>query len=53
MLFRSLTLTTCDPKFSAEHRMIVHALLDPTLTSPRTSDTLPPAIAALYGQEGD
>ena len=33
--------------------MVVHALLDPSLTAPRTSDTLPPAIAALYGEEGN
>jgi sortase A len=47
-----LTLTTCDPKFSATHRLVVHALLDPSLTAPRTSDALPPDIAALYAQEG-
>jgi sortase A len=47
-----MTMTTCDPKFTAENRMIVYAALDPALTLPRTSDTKPPAIAALYQQAG-
>jgi sortase A len=47
-----MTMTTCDPKFTAEHRMIVYAALDPTLTLPRTADTKPAAITALYDQAG-
>jgi sortase A len=45
---RLLTLTTCHPKFTATHRMVVHAVLDPSLTVARTSDTKPAAIEALY-----
>lgn len=43
-----MTMTTCNPKFSASQRLVVHALLDPSLTIPRTSDTQPAAITALY-----
>jgi sortase A len=45
-----MTMTTCTPKFSASQRLVVHARLDPSLTIPRTSDTQPAAIAALYEQ---
>ncbi len=48
-----MTMTTCNPKFSASQRLIVHARLDPSLTIPRTSDTQPAAIAALYEQVGN
>jgi sortase A len=47
-----MTMTTCNPKFSAAQRLVVHALLDPSRTIPRTSDTQPAAIAALYEQVG-
>jgi sortase A len=48
-----MTMTTCHPKFSASQRLVVHARLDPSLTIPRTSDTQPAAIAALYEQVGN
>lgn len=47
-----LTMTTCTPKFSASHRLAVFAVLDPTLTAPRTGETMPASIAALYGLAG-
>jgi sortase A len=47
-----VTMTTCNPKFSASQRLVVHALLDPRLTTPRTGDTQPAVIAALYEQIG-
>ena len=48
---RLLTLTTCHPKFSATHRMIVYGSLISADTVPRTDKTdlsMPAAIAALY-----
>jgi sortase A len=45
-----ITLTTCTPKFSASQRLILHGTLDPSLTVPRTSDTKPASIEALYSQ---
>jgi sortase A len=47
-----LTMTTCHPKFTATQRMVVHAVLDASLTAKRTGDTKPPAIEALYGKVG-
>jgi len=45
-----MTMTTCHPKFTAEQRMVVHAVIDPTLTRPRTGDTKPAVIEALYSK---
>ena len=46
-----MTMTTCHPKFTAEQRMIVHAVLDPTSDRGRERATpSPPSIEALYGQ---
>lgn len=42
-----LTMTTCHPKFTAEHRMIVYAKLAETL--PRTGTEMPAGIRSLYG----
>jgi sortase A len=39
---RLLTLTTCNPKYSATQRLIVHAILDTSL--PKSAGT-PPALA--------
>lgn len=41
-----LTMTTCHPKFTAEHRMIVYAKLADTV--PRTGASMPSVIQALY-----
>ena len=45
-----MTMTTCHPKFTASQRMVVHAVLDPAMTMPRTDDTKPAPIEALYGE---
>jgi sortase A len=42
-----LTMTTCHPKFTAEHRMIVYAKLAETL--PRTGTEMPAGVRSLYG----
>lgn len=47
-----MTMTTCHPKFTANQRMIVHAVLDPKLTSARTGSRMPAAISALYDKAG-
>jgi sortase A len=49
---RYLTMTTCHPKFTANQRMVVHAVLVSNLTAPRTSSTMPDAISALYNAKG-
>jgi sortase A len=41
-----MTMTTCHPKFTATQRMIVYAALQTKV--PRTGDTMPAAIKALY-----
>jgi sortase A len=43
-----LTMTTCHPKFTASHRMIVYSVL--TQTVPSTGSTMPAAIASLYDE---
>ena len=46
-----LTMTTCHPKFTATQRMVVHAVLQGALTTPRSGGkdaTMPPNLAALY-----
>jgi sortase A len=43
-----LTMTTCHPKFTATQRMIVHATLQASLTTPRVGTTMPGSISALY-----
>jgi sortase A len=47
-----LTMTTCHPKFVANRRMIVHALLVPALTTARAGTSMPIKIKALYDQAG-
>ncbi|WP_375477910.1 class E sortase [uncultured Jatrophihabitans sp.] len=42
-----MTLTTCHPKFTATHRMIVFARL--TSTSAASGSAMPASVAALYG----
>jgi sortase A len=49
---RYLTMTTCHPKFTANQRMVVHAVLLPDLSTPRTGDTMPQSIADLYNAKG-
>lgn len=41
---RLLTFTTCNPKYSARERLIVHGVLESAL--PRSTVPLPPALAA-------
>jgi len=44
-----ITLTTCHPKFSASHRMIVYGVLAQKI--PQTADfSMPETVKALYGQ---
>ncbi|MCW2496234.1 class E sortase [Jatrophihabitans sp.] len=46
-----LTMTTCHPKFTATHRMVVYGALDPSETVKRTDPkdlSMPSAIADLY-----
>ena len=50
-----MTMTTCHPKFTAEHRMVLHAVLDKSASLPNSknwiaSGTMPPAIRGLYGE---
>ena len=47
-----LTMTTCHPKFTATQRMIVHAQLVGSMTTPRTGDAMPASINALYTSAG-
>jgi sortase A len=53
-----MTMTTCHPKFTAEHRMIIHAALDSTLTARNTlqlidAKQMPADIQALYAEVSD
>jgi sortase A len=43
-----MTMTTCHPKFTAEHRMILHALLDERVTA--HGATMPAQVQALYNE---
>jgi sortase A len=45
-----MTLTTCHPKFTATHRMIIHATLARTV--PAHAVAMPASIAALYHGQG-
>jgi sortase A len=45
-----MTMTTCHPKFTATHRMIVHAVLAEKVRA--TGSAKPAAIVALYGGKG-
>ena len=54
-----MTMTTCHPKFTANQRMIVHAVLDVAMTIPKAktgpltfSTAVPAQILALYTQVG-
>lgn len=48
-----MTLTTCHPKFTATHRMIIHALLAETVAAANHSLAMPASITALYSQVRD
>lgn len=45
---RLMTMTTCHPKFTAANRMIVYSVFQTEV--PRTGDTMPAAIRALYDE---
>jgi sortase A len=45
---RLMTMTTCHPKFTASHRMIVYSVLDTKVRA--TGNSMPVAINDLYGQ---
>jgi len=51
-----LTMTTCHPKFTASHRMIVYSKLDTNLTqwvdSKADANAMPSAISKLYDEVG-
>lgn len=49
---RLMTMTTCHPKFTANQRMVVHAVLDAKRSVPRTGTTMPASIRALYDEAG-
>jgi sortase A len=44
-----MTMTTCHPKFTASHRMVVHAKLARVV--PAQGLSMPSSVAALYGSE--
>jgi sortase A len=44
-----MTLTTCHPKFTSTHRMVIHAVLSRTVAA--HGSAMPAAITALYDQE--
>lgn len=46
-----LTLTTCHPKFTATHRLIIHATLATTVAAHGLA--MPAGITALYNAQGD
>lgn len=43
-----MTMTTCHPKFTAEHRMILHAILDQRVAA--HGSTMPGSVQALYNE---
>jgi sortase A len=45
-----MTMTTCHPKFTAENRMVLHAVL--TTTVPAVGLTMPASVLALYSGQG-
>jgi sortase A len=45
---RLMTMTTCHPKFTASHRMVVYAVLAVTITHSSEDQTMPASIQALY-----
>ena len=47
---RLMTMTTCDPKFTATQRMVVHAVLEASATVPRVGVGKPASIEALYSK---
>ncbi len=47
---RLMTMTTCHPKFTASHRMVIHAAL--WKTYPASGLTMPAAVKALYNTVG-
>jgi sortase A len=47
---RLMTMTTCHPKFTATHRMIIHAKLQTKVRNVNLQ--MPASIKALYGQVG-
>lgn len=49
---RYLTLTTCHPKFTATHRMVIHAVLAETVPAGGQTASMPASIAELYSTQG-
>jgi len=49
---RLMTMTTCHPKFTANQRMVVHAVLVANPSAPRSGTTMPASISALYDEAG-
>jgi len=45
-----MTMTTCHPKFTASHRMIVYSTLDKRLSTRNTDLKMPQSIEALYDE---
>jgi sortase A len=45
-----MTMTTCHPKFTASHRMIIYSVL--VTKVPSIGLAMPSAISALYSQVG-
>jgi sortase A len=45
-----MTLTTCHPKFTASHRMVIHAALDRSVAG--RGPSMPASVLALYGGQG-
>jgi sortase (surface protein transpeptidase) len=43
-----MTMTTCHPKFTATHRMIVYSMLETKLRNPDL--TMPASVLALYAE---
>jgi sortase (surface protein transpeptidase) len=45
-----MTMTTCHPKFTASHRMIVYSALDKELSVKNTDLKMPDSLKALYDE---
>jgi hypothetical protein len=43
-----MTMTTCHPKFTAQQRMVYHAILAKTYNKPSGSSPMPAEVQALY-----
>ena len=45
---RLMTMTTCHPKFTASHRMIIYSVFRSKV--PATGTSMPAAVSALYNE---